>query len=108
MSFNDWIQHSEVFKLLERLQNLEKSFTCFKQDKDSFLNLIERIEKLEKCISNWEEEFYFLKDKLRSPNSLPHKCPVCAGCGKDGNVLLSMPPKFIDCHACEGKGIVWG
>lgn len=30
------------------IRDLQKSFTCFKQDKDSFLNLIERIEKLER------------------------------------------------------------
>ena len=46
----------------------------------------------------------------------PFKCPVC-----DGQGLVSRPPNVADnvtawvgnttihpCHACDGKGIVWG
>lgn len=78
------------------------------------MKLPKRIEKLEKQIANWEEKFYFLKDKLRSADEKPHKCPVCNGEGKliinNGQLLTSYPAQYPtkECHACEGKGIIWG
>lgn len=45
----------------------------------------------------------------------PYKCPVCDGTGHtDEDVMIRLvknkgePVKVYDCHACEGKGIVWG
>jgi hypothetical protein len=43
-------------------------------------------------------------------NKRPFKCPVCEGSGQllviqDGSA--STPPTKA-CHACEGKGLVWG
>ncbi len=67
--------------------------------------LIPRLEKLEKNIDNWEEEFYFLKDKIRSPETKPHKCPVC-----DRGIYLQPGSGGLGlsyCKSCDGKGIVW-
>ena len=45
-------------------------------------------------------------------NKKPHKCPVC-----DGKVLNEIKIQrtesgrdklVLECHACEGRGIVWG
>ncbi len=43
----------------------------------------------------------------------PHKCPVCGGCGNDKgetiqNTNYEFAMKYAACHACEGKGIIWG
>lgn len=47
----------------------------------------------------------------------PYKCPVCDGVGEKPELLCGnpitlavMPPRQAtkQCHACEGKGIVWG
>lgn len=47
---------------------------------------------------------------------IPHKCPVCEGCGKvltegakidwDGMFRAGLPTSK-NCNACNGKGIVW-
>jgi hypothetical protein len=37
-------------------------------------------------------------------NKKPHKCPVCDGIG--GTKVSGTIDE--ECHACEGKGIVWG
>lgn len=37
-------------------------------------------------------------------NKVPHKCPVCNGYG--GTIISGTIDEY--CHACEGKGIVWG
>ena len=37
--------------------------------------------------------------------SVPHKCPVCDG---RGLIYQDGPPvPGTNCHACQGKGIVW-
>lgn len=97
--------------LLERLEKVEERLA----NPINFDWCKERIEKLENQLSDWEcEEFYF-KNKLRSHDSKPHECPVCKGKGKDKNKLIAEPyDQEIkiwvnpNCHACEGKGIVWG
>jgi hypothetical protein len=43
----------------------------------------------------------------------PHKCPVCEGSGKlmTANKNKDAYANYAvetNCHACEGKGIVWG
>ncbi|HET9434632.1 MAG TPA: hypothetical protein VFO37_12785, partial [Chitinophagaceae bacterium] len=95
-------QIDENRKVSERMDNMKEISS---RHDDLHKEWWDRIEKLEKEISNWEEEFYFLKEKLRCPDKKPHKCPVC----------MSWPyiqdevhlPKWI-CKACDGKGILWG
>lgn len=43
------------------------------------------------------------------PESRPHKCPICEGKGK----IINLYPELfqhgeVQCHGCQGKGIVWG
>lgn len=83
------------------------------------LKLPKKIEMLEKQIANWEEEFYFLKEKLRSPDKKPHKCPICEGSQVRTYLDMNIDPTIHsinpitkvrkdNCHGCEGSGIVWG
>lgn len=38
----------------------------------------------------------------------PHTCPICEGVGCDAAAYKLADPCKSCCHACEGKGIVWG
>lgn len=70
--------------------------------------LIERMDKLEKQVSNWEEEFYFIQGKVRDRDKRPYKCPVCEGKGKINLVLPAGGYWENNCNSCKGDGIVWG
>jgi rubrerythrin len=70
-------------------------------------SLIEFIDRIEKKIANWEEEFYFLKDKLRSYDKKPYKCPICEGTGYYHNVEATIAYGG-KCPSCGGNRIVWG
>lgn len=71
-------------------------------------NLHDRIDGLEKQIKNWEEEFYFLKDKSRTTDKKPHKCPVCDGRGKIQLILPAGGFWEQNCASCGMNGVVWG
>lgn len=69
----------------------------------------ERIESLEGHLKQYHELMLGtcpieLEKTIRANmhGKIPHKCPVCEGMGG----FLSTEPNT--CHACEGKGIVWG
>lgn len=112
--------HKEWWKRIEELESQVSAIN--KQKFSEFHHLKPDMEKLQKQIDNWEEEFYFLKDKLRCPDKKPHKCPVC-----HGEIKILIDPAtpmsgiqamfgkrdengmyYKDCKACEGKGILWG
>lgn len=62
----------------------------------------ERINDIEKRLVALEEITNRITcDDMKAGRS-PHKCPVCGGSG-----FLIKIIECIDCHACEGKGIVW-
>lgn len=86
--------HAHIDKLHEMI-NMEDRITA----SDVFC----RLTKLESSISNWEQEFYFLKDKLRNNESKPHPCPICDGRG--GFFINGTMDE--ECYACEGRSIVW-
>lgn len=78
-----------------------------------YLTISERMRTIEE-IQNRIAEFDMRQHQI------PHKCPVCQGAG-DFQVLSvediqalgvsrtdGLGRKFTKCHACEGKGIVWG
>lgn len=102
---------SEIKDLQEPIKRLE-SFD--KSNTEILQNHRDSIEDLQKQITTWEEEFYFLKQKIRFTEEKPYKCPICNGEGNviinNGQLLTSYPPQYPTkiCHACEGKGIVWG
>lgn len=68
-----------------------------------------QLDKLQNQISNWEEEFYFIKDKLRCTDKKPHKCVLCDGKGTYQS-LQPTPPYVLhnECEACDGKRVIWG
>lgn len=101
-------QNKKVDDLSRIIEKLERSLKEMRQvyNADLFYNE-KRIGQLEKNISNWEEEFYFLKDKLRKQNSKPHKCPVCDG---KGNIKKEVEPRILSfeaCIPCKCTGIIW-
>ena len=71
------------------------------------------IEKMHNRIDELES---FKHLRFAKFNLAPHKCPICVGEGKNKNKLVMdqvidptlMSMKNPDCHACEGKGVVWG
>lgn len=40
--------------------------------------------------------------RLASPAKQPFRCPVCGGSGEFGRLF------HTPCHACGGKGVLWG
>ena len=72
-----------------------------------------RLKQLEKEINSHCKLLSEISPKLEPKK--PNKCPVCEGEGINKNKLVmdredSMPicMKNPECHACQGKGIVWG
>jgi DnaJ-class molecular chaperone len=70
-------------------------------------------EMLSKIINLLEEEVNIRKTDNPTFKQIPHKCPVCEGCGngkgtKESNPNFDFHMEYASCHACEGKGILWG
>lgn len=62
---------------------------------------------LKKRCDNLEELIYEFKSQLRNQNRTPHRCPCCEGSGRYQLRTALNASDIIDCHACEGSGIVW-
>jgi hypothetical protein len=67
---------------------------------------IQRIGHLGEALHCMSEE----NEKLRK---VPHKCPVCEGCGNDKGKKIENPDyefcmQYASCQSCEGKGVLWG
>lgn len=120
--------YKEIIELRNRIEGLHANKL---QQIDLNKKANERIKKLEKFDEFNNEFFSILKHRieklealqdsmLHTPNLVwqkycktPFKCPVCDGCGNDKGTRESNPNydfcmKYASCHACEGKGIVWG
>ncbi len=90
--------HSRSNKdIFERIEKLESNHTN-QLSPLAYLNLKEKIEKLEQL-------FYDEKEKFRNQDKKPHKCPVCDG---TKFVYAIDIMKNIECNACKGASIVWG
>lgn len=99
-----------IEKCFERIEALEKLHHCCFDDRGTIFG---KLKELEKSILNWEEEFYFLKDKTRGNGSKPYRCPVCEGSGNDKGIHQQNPAykfsvQYASCQSCSGNGIVWG
>jgi hypothetical protein len=77
---------------------------------------LENYREYRTAIENLETDVMYLKEGSRKT---PHKCSVCNGESKtqvmhatieafEKRIIDSQGRHFILCHACEGKGIVWG
>lgn len=75
----------------------------------------------EVLISNIQKEIIELKTEIDTIRALgarayhpkkPHKCPVCSGQSiQDIKIVKTdsgLDKLVLECHACAGKGIVWG
>lgn len=123
-------------KLYDCHDELEESFERFHEQSQQLDGLVnaheEYLKKIELCnltqaidtqvwkhvserIDNLEVEFNIIRSlgsRAYNPKK-PHKCPVCYG---QGSFILESLQEAINnngcklksCHACEGKGIVWG
>lgn len=108
-------------QIRERFEKLEKVLPRYDSLHKEWWD---RIEMLEKTVSSLEgklNEVYTRTRGLTPGRKQPHKCPVCNGTQRDYFDQLypySEYPtdtridheglRFIDCRACEGKGIIWG
>lgn len=87
---------------------------CFVTADGNIENEIDQIkDALLKEIAHFEARFREL-ERFRDITHLeykakrkPHKCPVCDSQGWLLSSYLTDAEK-VDCHSCEGKGIVWG
>lgn len=64
--------------------------------------------KLEVDLEKWRE--YYSKVYVKKT---PHKCPICDGTGNLKKATRENPNfdfyvEYASCHACDGKGVVWG
>lgn len=77
---------------IEKLQNRIQELEIHKNHQ------IDENRKSFKHINDVEKLFYdeCINRDLQSSKK-PHKCPVCGGIWE-----------YTNCHACEGKGIIWG
>jgi hypothetical protein len=70
----------------------------------------QKILEINETLKAWDEDFEYLDSlklpkrisKLEKNNKIPHKCPLCDGCGVAGELALT------HCNSCQGTGIVWG
>jgi formate dehydrogenase maturation protein FdhE len=98
------LTHASILKLQKNIEELEK----WKESAiEKNIQYVKRIKELERF-----QEITHAQYKNIIKKTHPHKCPVCHGIGKRENILLpeqiENPKRFIECNACEGKGIVWG
>jgi hypothetical protein len=109
--FNGAQTHLSILKCESEIKKLESN-----QLDPQICNIIsERLDRLEKEINSHWHLLSDLSPKL-DPKK-PYKCPVCDGEGKskfrlisqtsnDEGTIKALVPD--DCHACKGKGIIWG
>ncbi len=125
--------YCKAFNLNDRLQRLEDRYESFTKCQHPRL-LQERIDNLEnagKRPAPWALEsdvnelrkhhnllsqaVAILQSEVKQLNGqkynkTPHKCPVCEGFKIRPNRKYNDPDimRYVDCDACEGKGLVWG
>lgn len=116
--------------VLDRLTTLESSGLSHELDPKVWAYVNERLDKLESKTmimidiqehmkqSQWVYQQIERLDNCFSSVGqsckIPHRCPACDGTGKDKSRLVAQPYdqeiKVLvnpDCHACEGKGVLW-
>lgn len=99
---------TDINKINERISIVEKycdkDLADWSELDDKIINALDRIDSLENVYNKW-----LLHDVNQVINRKPHKCPVCSGQGcYDVENLSSSLRVNLECHCCEGKGILWG
>jgi hypothetical protein len=99
-----------------RSQALGPGATIFKASDGTCYDVVQFSECLEKIADNMPP------DELKSnypqvsdwpvqvsSGKTPHKCPVCQGSGRVyGYLTTTAGAQSTECHACGGKGVLWG
>lgn len=117
----------QIQELFERIEKIEKdlnhvpSFEYLEELKgwvdtlkaNMILPIVfeENINNIHKRIDGLETVMFEFSVRTRIMESKsPCKCPLCDGIGKKCIIgeIRGLPIKAEICHACEGKGIVWG
>ncbi len=101
-------------KVNERLNDLEGYMKM--EDRVTASSILTRIDSIQKSIDDINHCFgNVIKQKkvfhISKPakTQLPHKCPVCEGCGSYAYYYTDQSaPTIKACNSCEGKGTVWG
>jgi|SRR5579863_491055 len=102
-------------KRIKELENYIYSSNLTKElDPKVWVHVADRLDKLESyCALIKINDFRELcvkmaQDLNENLGKIPHKCPVCDGSGRYKLATALCASDIINCHSCEGKGIVWG
>lgn len=100
----------DVSERLCKLENKINTHFSFHQviEKELWNRVQGRIEKLENDLHNHYKNVADLISNISISKKIPYKCPVCLGTGRYKLATANCPSDIKDCHACEGKGVVWG
>lgn len=138
MEMEDRVTASDVLLRLTQLEEHTGFEGLTKHELPNAKEFVERVEALEKSHYHNANAFYARLDKLETMqrdmlnapnliwakyNKTPYCCPVCNGEAKTQvlytkNAMVLEPFEkritdsegrhFILCHACDGKGVLWG
>lgn len=103
-AWNEDLEYLDSLKFNKKIKNLFKKHKQVLGLLNTYHDRSEsRLEKLEEIIQRIYE------DDMKAGRK-PHKCPVCDGVAINCEIgkIHGLPIKSNKCHACEGKGIVWG
>lgn len=93
----------ELCKLQKQITTLTNMYKDFKLHVAGFhdhkVRQIDENRKISRRVDEIDHWKKGIMGNIRFAADKPYKCPICGGDGKFYSAL---------CHACEGKGIVWG
>lgn len=94
----------------ELLKYVDARFECIDDDIVANFNTLKEsastVDYVLECRINQLEDN--INKNILSSNKSPHKCPVCDGSGRYKLATAQCASDTRDCHACEGKGVIWG
>jgi hypothetical protein len=118
---------SDIGIIRGRLEHIENYISI--EDRISAIDVLGRLDKLEKCyielqeyhtrqidenrkISRRVDELEELLKRITEDDIkaeiTPYKCPVCEGKGFVFLIFSITDTRQEECRSCEGKGILWG
>lgn len=120
------VMNSGFTECKERIEKLESEKLTQQLDPKVWVFVNDRLDKLEECfklqayrnkcdIESHEiinEKIEKLEKLLNSYGRKIHKCPVCKGSGNLKGIDVNhhnfdLYIKYVSCHSCDGKGIIW-
>lgn len=112
INMEDRITASDVLNRLTLLED-EIKFNMSPEVKKLLDSMDSKIIELEKTVTQLVDKIAEIANFYYKEKKTPFKCPVCEGCGNskgqiEPNPNFEFSMKYASCHACEGKGVVWG